>query len=385
MNYRDKNMKTGSTDNPILLFLWRNLPRVALLVTIAFILFLVMTCNAEKQRLEKEKAAAQAQGRKPVNTVLLELKPVVMQDAINLPGVVDPWERLELMAKVGGTIEQVFVKEGDAVDKGDLLARIEKDDYRIALDLAKTAYAFAKSDYERAKVMVSKKAISVADLERLETKMNTERIAVENAELKLSRCDIKAPMNGVISRLNAKVGLFLSVGDPIGQMLQINRVKAVVGIPESDVAAVRQISEVDMTIQALGERKVTGKKYFLASTPDTVARIYRLELEIDNFDGSILPGMFLRAHVVKNTINDAVAIPLYSIISRNDEQFVMVAHDGIVEKRPVKLGIIENWMVQAVEGLSIGEKIVVEGHRDVEDGQEIEVIQVITDPENMLL
>ena len=178
---------------------------------------------------------------------------------------------------------------------------------------------------------------------------------------------------------------FLSVGDPVGQMLQIDRLKAVVGIPESDVVAVRKISEVNITIQALDDRKVTAKKYFLAPAPETVARVYRLELEIDNQDRSILPGMFLRAHVVKNIINDAVSVPLYSVISRNDEQFVFVALDGVVQKRPVKLGVIEKWQVQITEGLTPGEKVVVEGHRDVEDGQEIEVIQTITDPGSMQL
>ena len=215
--------------------------------------------------------------------------------------------------------------------------------------------------------------------------MTTTKASMDIAALRLSRCNITAPMNGVVSRLNAKVGLFLSVGDPVGQMLQIDRVKAVVGIPESDVDAVRKISEVDITIQALDDRKITAKKYFLAPSPETVARVYRLELEIDNHDDAILPGMFLRAHVVKNIISEAVSVPLYSVISRNDEQFVFVALDGVAQKRPVKLGVIEKWQVQVTDGLELGEKVVVEGHRDVEDGQAIEVIQTITDPGSMQL
>ena len=59
--------------------------------------------------------------------------------------------------------------------------------------------------------------------------------------------------------------------------------------------------------------------------------------------------------------------------------------DGVARKRPVQLGVIEKWQVQVTEGLSPGEKVVIEGHRDVEDGQEIEVIQVITDPGSLQL
>jgi membrane fusion protein (multidrug efflux system) len=384
-NNENNKMIQRSSDNTVFYFIWRNLPRFVLLATIGLIIILMVVVSGEKKRLENEKASAQSEGRKPVNTVLLELQPTVILDAINLPGVIEPWINLELMAKVSGAIEEVFVKEGSMVNKGDLLARIETDDYRIALDSAKASYELAVADYDRAKVMVSKKAIPVADMETLRAKMTTAKASMDNAALRLSRCDIAAPMNGVVSRLNAKVGLFLSVGDPVGQMLQIDRLKAVVGIPESDVDAVRKISVVNITIQALDDRNVTAKKYFLAPAPETMARVYRLELEIDNQDGVILPGMFLRAHVVKNIINDAVSVPLYSVISRNDEQFVFVALDGVVQKRPVKLGVIEKWQVQVTEGLSPGEKVVVEGHRDVEDGQEIEVIQTITDPGSMQL
>jgi len=361
------------------------MPRFILLGIILLVIILFMVIGGRKEQLEKEKAAAQAQGRKPVNTVVLELKPTVMKDAINLPGLIEPWIRLELLAKVNGSIAEVLAREGDTVRKGDVLARIEDDDYRIALDSARASHALAKADYERAKIMVSKKAMPEADLESIEARMTTARSAMENAELMLSRCAITAPMDGVVSRMNAEVGLYLGIGDPIGELMQIDRVKAVVGIPESDVDAVRQISEVEMTIQALDDRKVTGRKHFLAPAPETVARLYRLELEVDNTDRTLLPGMFLRAHVVKRTLPDSVAVPLYSIISRNEEQFVFVARNGVVEKRQVRLGTIENWMVRVVEGLQPGELVVVEGHRDVESGQEIEIIKVITDPAGMLL
>lgn len=386
MGYGGKNVGDHeSSQQTLLLLFWRNLPRLILVAFITLIVILMVVISGEKKRLDKEKAAIQSEGHKPVNTVLLELQPVVILDAINLPGVIEPWITLELMARVSGAIAEVMVKEGSVVNEGDLLARIETADYRIALDSAKASYTLAMADYERAKVMVNKKVISLADMEALEAKMTTARAAMDNAELMLSRCDITAPMSGIVSRLNAKVGLFLSVGDPVGQMLQVDRVKAVVGIPESDVDAVRKISEVDITIQALEDRKVTAQKYYLASAPETVARVYRLELEIDNHDGFILPGMFVRAHVVKKMLNDAVAVPLYSVISRNDEQFVFVALDGVVRKRPVKLGVVEKWQVQVIEGLAPGDKVVVEGHRDVEDGQEINVIQTIIDPGSMQL
>jgi len=369
----------------ILMIIWRNMPRLALLLVIILIITLAGRIGGEKARLAAEKAASPTQAEKPVNAVLLELQPAILHDAINLPGVVEPWTSLELMAKVKGSIAEVLVQEGSVVREGDILARIEADDYRIALDSATAAYTRAKSDFERKKEMLSRKITSQADLEISETQMLTAKAAMEDAQLQLSRCTITAPIGGVIRRLDAKIGLLLSIGDPIAEILQIDRVKAVVGIPESDIDAVRRITEVDLTIQALGDLEVRGIKYFLSPSPETTARLYRLELEIDNSSGAILPGMFFRAHVLKNTIPDAISVPLYSVITRNNEQYVFVVNDQTVHKRPVKLGIIEKWQVQVTEGLSTGDLVVIEGHRDVEDGQLVNVIKTISGADSQLL
>jgi len=385
MNSHNSNNHTSNTARGrILFFVWSNLPRLALLLLIIIIILLMVIISGKKNRLAKEKADAQAQSGKAVNTVLLDLQPGTIQDARNLPGIIEPWIRLELMARINGAIAEVLVQEGSMVKQGEVLARIEPDDYRIALDSAKATYKQARSDYERAGKMARDKTIPMADLEKSETRMYTAKAAMEDAELKLSRCAITAPMSGVIRRLDAKVGLFLSVGDPVGEILQIDRVKAVVGIPESDVKAIRNIAEMKITIQALDNRRLMGKKYFLASSPESAARLYRLELELDNSDNDILPGMFFRAHVVKNIVHDAISIPLYSVITRGDEQFVFVAREGVVHKQKVKLGIVEGWRVQITEGLQAGDQVVVEGHRDVEHGQEVKVIKLITGQEDLM-
>jgi membrane fusion protein (multidrug efflux system) len=385
MNSHNNNSQASSPKHGKILFiLWKNLPRLILFFLILIIIFLMIIVKDEKIRLEKEKAASQPQSRKAVNTILLDLKPQTIQDALNLPGIIEPWIRLELMAKVNGTISEVLVREGSVMQRGDIIARIESDDYRIALDSAKASYKLAKSKFERAMKMVRNKTIPIADLEMSETQMYTAKSAMEDAELKLSRCTITSPMSGVIRRLDAKIGLFLNIGDPVAKILQIDRVKAVVGIPESDVRAAKKISSVEITIQALDDRRLEGTKYFLAPSPESAARLYRLELELDNPGGDILPGMFLRAHVVKDIVHDAITVPLYSVITRGDEQFVFVVHDGVVHKQKVKLGIVEGWQVQTTEGLQADDQVVIEGHRDVEDGQAVNVIKVITDPENLI-
>ena len=104
---------------------------------------------------------------------------------------------------------------------------------------------------ERDKAIYAKGVIPTAELDTNKTRMETARADYENAQLLYSRCTVTAPMNGIVRKLDAKVGLQLAVGDPLAEILEIDRVKAVVGIPESDVTAVRDIDTIAISLQAL--------------------------------------------------------------------------------------------------------------------------------------
>ncbi len=364
--------------------LWKNLPRFIVLALVILIVFLFVIMGEEKKRLDQEKSATAAPEQPPINVVVLPLSPVPIRNRINLPGEIEPWLDLDLLAKINGTVTEVLLEAGEHVEKGMLLARIEDDDYRIALAMAEAAHKLAKSEYQRDLSISQKGIISSAELEAKKTRLETTKSEMDNGKLQLSRCEIRSPISGVINKMFAKTGLLLSVADPVAEILQINKVKAVVGIPESDVARVSELSEIDLTIKALNNMKVKGTKHFLASSPESTARLYRLELTVDNPNKNILPGMFIRADIVKERIPDAMVVPLYSVISQNDLHFVYVEKDGIARKKEVTLGFLEGWKVLIQSGLRPGDRVLIEGQRAVEDGQTIKVIRVLDNLDTIL-
>ena len=366
-------------------FIWNNLPRFVLVAMVVLIFVLKGVISEESKTIAAEKLSEVKAEKPPINTIILLLSPTTITDRINLPGAIEPWTRLRLMAKIGGSIDEVLVTDGDHVKKGTILARIEDIDYTIALDRAKAAYNLAKDDLARDKEIFKKGVIPSATLDINRTKMQTTKADYDNARLMLSRTVITSPMDGVIKHLDAKVGLQLSVGDPIAEIIEIDRLKAIIGIPESDVTAVRKLDTVNITIQALDDKKILAEKHFLSPAPETKARLYNLELKIDNPENEIFTGMFVRADIIKKQIENSISIPFYSVISRNDDQYVYIEQDGLAVKREVSLGIMENWMVEAKKGLTQGDKLIVEGHRDVEDGQRIKIIKTISDIGEMAL
>ena len=380
-----KPIVPNTTRGKIVYFIWNNLPRVVLLAMIVLIFVLFSAIKDKSKLIAANKAAEVSQEKPPVNAVTVILEPTSIIDRINLPGYIEPWTRLKLMAKIKGSITEVLVNEGDRVKKGDILARIEDDDFRIAVERAEATYSLTKAEYGRDKSIYDKGVIPTAALDTNRTNMQKAKADYENAKLLLSRTVITSPMDGIIRRMDAKVGLQLSEGDPIAEILEIDRMKGIIGIPESDVTAVRKLENVDLTVQALDDRIINGKKHFLSPSPETAARLYNLELEINNSGGEVLDGMFVRADVVKQQVDNALTVPFYSVISRNDEQYVYVEEEGIARKKKVSLGIMEKWMVQVTAGLQPGDKLLIEGHRDVEDNQKIKIIKALESLEELPL
>ncbi|MCG8615282.1 MAG: efflux RND transporter periplasmic adaptor subunit, partial [Desulfobacterales bacterium] len=203
------------------------------------------------------------------------------------------------------------------------------------------------------------------------------------AKLNLERCTIRSPMDGIVDRTFIEYGNFLDAGDPVVSILEMDRLKVEVGIPESDVAAVRRLSEFDLRFDALDGRQVTGNYHYLYKTSDSLARLYNLEIRVDNPDYQILPDMFARVTIIKNRDPEGLAVPIYSLVTRKKETGVFVETDGRVSFKPVETGFQDGWKILVAQGLSAGDNVVVVGHRIVEDGEQVNVTRTISDMEEL--
>ncbi len=155
------------------------------------------------------------------------------------------------------------------------------------------------------------------------------------------------------------------------------------GIRESDVAAVRKLTSFDMTIDALGGQSYTGEYHYLFKTADSMARLYNLEIKVDNPGHKILPGMFTRVTIVKNNDPQGLAVPIYALVTLNKKTGVFVEKESKVEFRPVTAGFLDGWKTQIPSGLFPGDNVVVVGHKIIEDGETVNVTKTILEMEEL--
>lgn len=314
-----------------------------------------------------------------VNVVALALAPVVLSDRISLPGVVAPWVRFDVAAEVRGQVLEKRVEKGDRVAEGDIIAVIDARDYEIAVSAARASYDAAVLSRNRVAALHRQQLAPKSQLDDITAQVDRFKAELDSAELNLLRCTIRSPINGIINDVYIDRGQYLNFADPVAGVMQMDRVKVSVGIPESDVSAVRAVADFKVTIDALGGAVYAGRKHFLARSADPMARLYALELEIDNPEETILPDMFARVEIVKQQVADALAVPLYAIIPVDGSRTVYVVSDGLAEAVSIETGIQEGWMIQATEGLSPGDRVIVVGHRQVGDGQRVNVVRTVTD------
>jgi membrane fusion protein (multidrug efflux system) len=358
----------------------RFLPLLVLLILIVLALGLGSRVNNEKSRLLEEKSDAVVQERPPVNVVVQEMAPALLRDRLNLPGMVEPWESLNILAEVRGMVEEVLVEEGDHVKQGDLIARLDTSDYENTINSTRASYNLALTNLKRFSGLHEQEIIAQAEYDSIKAEVASLEAHLAIAEMQLKRCYIRSSISGIVNVLPAQNGLYLAVGDPVATVLDIDRVKVIVGIPETDVDAVRKIDRFEVMIEALHEKKISGSKNFLAVAPESQAQVYRLELEVGNKSGEILPGMFARVEIIKNEFPEALTIPLYAVISRDNKHFVFLEEGNVAKLQEVSLGILDGWQIQITEGLAPGQRVIVVGQRSVDADQKLNVVKKVTHP-----
>ncbi len=357
--------------------IWGALPLLFLLIMMAGIWILYGKIGAKQERLKEKAASELRQEEVQANVVALKIVPEPIRDRIRFPGITQPSKKVKLLAEVKGKVIQKNPAEGKKIQKGDVVVALDSRDYENALSAARAAYGAAEASLNRIQLLFQKKAAAQAQLDAALAQALSLKASMENAALALERCTVRSPLDGILDRIHLEEGDFVGVGDPVAEIIQIDPVKVQVGIPESDVDAVRRVDTFDVAVDALSGKVFRGKKDFLSKTADPVARLYNLHLILDNASRDILPDMFVKVEIVKKEIPEGISVPLYAVINRNAENVVFVVNDDHVHPRAVHLGLMDGWKVEVKAGLKAGDRVIVVGHRDVNPGQKVTVVKTV--------
>jgi membrane fusion protein (multidrug efflux system) len=308
-----------------------------------------------------------------VRVSIVEVKAEQIRDVIFLPGTTEAWQDVQVAADTAGRIEWIGPREGDIVKKDDLLVKIDVSALKAALDHAKAQYELADDLYQRRLRLFKRKIIAQEELDQSETQRTLAATDLEQIRVKYNHGFPRSPINGIINHLYVDAGEFIDTGQPITDIINIERIKINVRVPELDIRFVLQGQNTPVKIDAFPDRTLSGKIDFVAFKADPATKTFLVRTVVENPFADIRPGMIARVAFVRRVIPDALLAPLFALVDKGGERLVFIEKDGVAQSRTVGIGVIEDDRVQITSGLSPGDHLIVRGQTEIEDGMKVRV------------
>lgn len=270
----------------------------------------------------------------------------------------------------GGRIISIKAEVGDFVEKGQVLAQMDK----AQLEQAELQLNNLKSEYDRAKALYEKGGVSKSDFETIELQYKVANTTYENL---LTNTILKSPLNGVVSARNYDEGDMYTMSAPLYVVQQINPIKAFVAVSEKNYSLLKKGIEVEFTPEALNGKTYVGKVTRIHPTVDAATHTIVAEVTIDNPKFELRPGMYSSARVIFSK-GDAIVVPDTAVLKQQGSGvrtvYVLKA-DGTVELRIVEVGRHIGSEYVILSGVQAGEKVVVSGQSLLRSGIKVEVIE----------
>ncbi|SEP11064.1 efflux RND transporter periplasmic adaptor subunit [Aquisalimonas asiatica] len=344
----------------------------------------------------------------PPPVTVAAVSPTTVDVEQDYAGRVHGAREVEVRARVEGILEERLYQEGQMVERGEALFRIDPEPFEARLEEAEAQRESARADLEEAERewrrierLYERDAISERERDSARSAVTLARAAVSVAEaqvtqarLQLDYATVEAPVSGVTSLEAVPEGSLLDPGTLLTTIVQHDPVHVRFALPEDDAAIQRTARraraaagddqdyrrEAALLLPEGGEYDQDGVVDFTASTIDHGTGSVTARAVFDNPDGTIIPGQFVRIRVVLETLDDIFRVP-ETVISEGADgpQLYVVDDDGNASARAVELGPVVDGDQVVLSGLDDGDRVIINGHASVGDGAPVD----ITDEEDI--
>ncbi len=280
----------------------------------------------------------------------------------------------EVVTKTSGVVLKIHVEEGDKVQAGQVLAELDSDRQRVSLRQSQANLAKLENDYKRQTEMMSRKLISQDVFDRSKFDVDTQRAAVDMMKLDLSYTQIRAPISGVVTKRNVKLGNLIPLNQALFKIDDFDPLEATVNVPEREMRLIAADQPVQMLVDALPDAVFIGTVGRVSPVVDAGTGTFRVVAQFKDETGRLRSGMFGRVRIIYDQRADALVVPRAALVGDDKDASVFVVAKDTVAKRKVKLGYADGGKVEVVEGLTEGERVVTLGQAALRDGAKVHII-----------
>lgn len=316
----------------------------------------------------------------PLVTVF-QIKDTVFSHFISIQGNVETAENILIYPEYQGVLTKVYVKEGQKVSKGQLLAKIDDGGLSSQLSQLEIQYELTKTTYERQQRLWDQKIGSEMQLLQAKTNMESAENTVKQFRSQLGKTTISAPFSGVIDEIITDQGQVVAPGaQPLMRLINLGNMKVKAAVPENYIQSVTEGSKTMVTFPAI-QATVEGVISNVGSYINPTNRTFQIEVELPKNDKKIKPNLMANLQINNYTNAQSVSIPSNAIQENAaGEKFVYVLSEQENDKAKVirtkiETGVKSEGFIEVLSGLKDGDVIVKEGALTLKDGMTISIKQ----------
>jgi len=316
-----------------------------------------------------------------------------MVNSLSFTGDILPIQQATIYSKVNGNLERIFADIGSVVFQGQVLALIDTTIYSQNAKQANASYYQAdvnyqnnKINYERSKKLFEQNLIARQDLENAKTLMDgslaQEQAAYanySNAITQLSYCKVTAPFSGIITKRYFDQGAYISStgtspNSSLFILMNVTQLKSYVNIPEKNVPLLNSVTGLIVTADAIPGVTFKAIVKKISGAVDLTTRTMQIEIDIENPDKMLKPGMFANINMVLDKRENVLTLPNQVVLDDDKGSFVyLLKPDSTVEKRSVKIGIKQDTKYEVLSGITENDPIIFVGQSLVKDKMKVKI------------
>lgn len=287
-------------------------------------------------------------------------------------GTVEESTGTSLSFPIPGTINKVYVKTGDRVVKGQIIASVDTTVIKSSYNAAKAALDQAQDAYNRLKLLHDEKSLADIKWVDIQSKLQQAKAMERMAEKNLRDCYLRAPFGGVIAEKKMETGQNVMPGIPVAKIVAMQQVKVKVSVPEDDIIDIKIGDKAMLSVLSAGEGFIEGSVVEKSVVANPLSRSYEVKVAVDNKDDMLLPGMVTDTYIIGGEEAECIILPANVVqIDENNNSFVWVNEGGKAGKRVITCGEYSAGGVVIDKGLSGGDEIIISGQQKVSEGSAI--------------
>lgn len=320
---------------------------------------------------ESRPEPAEPQGEETVRARTVVVEPSAMEETVWTTGELRADEAVELRSEEDGRVVSLHFREGQHVQAGELLVKINDEDLRADLRRARVQKQLAQQRERRTKSLLDEKTVSQEIYDEALGELEILEAAIESIEASLRKTEIHAPFSGTVGLRQVSEGSFVTSAQTIATLQSLDPVKLDFSIPEKYAADIRTGESVEFTV-AGSARTFEGEVYAREPRIDTETRTVRLRARAPNPRGDLLPGAFAKVRLVLSRNEAALTVPAIALVPGNEITSVWVVENGRATPRPVEIGQRAENRIEITSGLRPGDRVVVSGVQQMRPGLAVE-------------